>query len=179
MKRAFIVCGAEHSGNRLVAAMLVAGGCWGRGSDSQPKIDEFLSLGTDPAVEPPDQVVVISHLEEELRQWTQTFIECDYIVHFVLTARDPWVQVRSRSEAAGCDPIETTERYRLDYRAAFSLVVDYRECGFTIIPYESFFAGGSVKRFLSLFDLTLDGPLVVQGEATVVFDANEKWYAGT
>lgn len=171
MKRAFIVCGAEHSGNRLVAGMLAAGGCAGRGSDDQPKREDVEKWEDD-------QIVVIAHLKNDIANWYYQFEDRGYQVHFIVTVRDPWVQVRSRSEAAQASLEESMKRYREDYLAAFS-AIEGTGCGFTFIPYESFFALGSVKRFLSLFDLTLDGPLIVQGEEVVVRNENEKWYAGS
>ena len=179
MKRAYIVCGPECSGNRLVAGLLVSAGCWGRGSDRQPDLDEFLALGADPTADMPDKIVVILHLEEYLRQWTQHLLELDYKVHFIVTARDPWVQVRSRSKAAHCEFKDSMKRYWQDYRAAFSVVAEFDGCKFTVITYESLLWKGAAKRFLSLFGLEQTRPLVVQGKETEITDQNGKWYAGS
>ena len=127
MKRAFIVCGAEHSGNRLVAGLLASGGCWGRGSDDQPTRPEVAEAA-------PDRVVVIAHLEDDLRAWHASFQDAGRETHFILTARDPWVQVRSRSAAAGCRLEDSMVRYRSDYSAAFRVISEYlKECGLTVI----------------------------------------------
>jgi hypothetical protein len=37
-KRAFIVCGPESSGNRMLGAVLCRAGCWGSGSTRQPSV---------------------------------------------------------------------------------------------------------------------------------------------
>ena len=167
-KVAFIVCGAEYSGNRLVAGILASGGCWGRGSDRQPKRDE---VPTDV-----EHIVVIAHLADDILAWQRHFERHHYRIHYVLTARDPWVQVRSRSKAAGCSHEESMKRYWEDYHAAFERIATSC-CGFTVVPYESLLWPGAVKRFLSLFGLTQTHPLKVQGEVTTIRDENGKWYA--
>lgn len=169
MKRAFIVCGPEYSGNRLVAGLLVSAGCWGRGSDDQPTREED-------NVKHAEKVVVIAHLKNDICAWHQHFVEHDYEVHFVLTARDPWVQVRSRSAAAGCRFEDSMVRYRSDYRDAFTAILA-TECGFTVMTYESLLWKGAAERFLSLFDMKQTHPLVVQGVGTTIRDENGKWYA--
>lgn len=37
MRQAFVICGPQSSGNRLLGAILVRAGCWGEGSTNQPK----------------------------------------------------------------------------------------------------------------------------------------------
>ncbi len=170
MKRAFIVCGPEHSGNRLVAGLLASAGCWGAGSTEQP------TPKTIPSFRDVD-MVVIAHLRMDLEGWVKHFRHKQE-VHFVLTARDPWVQVRSRSKAAGCSHSASMDRYGFDYRAAFRVIAKNSQHSFTVITYESLLWDGAANRFLSLFGLEQKHPLRVDGEVTEIRDENGKWYAG-
>lgn len=124
-------------------------------------------------------VVVISHLKSELRDWGEWFIAHKFNVRVIVMVRDPWVQRRSRAKAAGKSIDMGMTRYMGDYLGAFELLLD-KSFPFTLVPYECLLWDGSPERVLSLWGMApYQTPLVVQGEQTKIRDANGKWYAGS
>lgn len=170
MNRAFLVAGAECSGNRLVAGLFVSAGCWGFGSTSQPKIEEV------PAEHP--EMVVIAHLKDDLYDWSKFFDENHYDVRVIITARDPWVQSLSRSKASGETRGASRRRYLSDYQGLFDFLLDTNYL-FTFVTYESLLYEGSADRFLGIFGLKQEDPLVVNGETVEIHDENKKWFKTT
>ncbi len=168
-KQAFIVTGAEHSGNRLMVGLLVSGGIWGKPSDKQPR------PGNIP-YPIPDDVAVIAHVYEDLDAWATYWLQ-EHDVKVIVMVRDPWVQMRSRAKAANKSRAEGALRYDSDYKAAFRVIVE-RNLPFILVPYECLLWRGSSERILGLLGLKQIQPLIVQGKVTEIRDENGKWYAG-
>lgn len=151
-----------------MTGILVSAGIWGRPSDRQPHQDEL----------PEDRdVVVIAHLKTDLFRWSDRFIKDGYAIWVIVMVRDPWVQMRSRAKAAGSSQAEAQSRYQQDYKAAMDLIVQ-EDHEVVLVSYECLLWKGAAGRILSLWGLTQQKPLMVQGKITEIRDENGKWYAG-
>lgn len=85
--KAFVICGPESSGNRLVAAIFCRSGCGGEGSTNQPQ---------SPAQLPPANrdYVIIKHTN--LTKWVNALKERGFeSVTAILVIREPIANVRS------------------------------------------------------------------------------------
>lgn len=172
MKRAFIVCGAPCSGNRLVGAILVRAGCWGEGSTNQPKsISEIPTTAQDIVwIHPP-------HLEtipDDLRH-----IGFEEIT-FILVIREPEANVRSMVNGGFHKTLEQAYQRRIDnIQNSIKVALNFN-CKIEIITYE----GLSIRMLelwlprLGLPINNLEAPLNLVGQFApdVISNENAKHY---
>ncbi len=102
---AYIVCGAESSGNRLVASILCRSGCDGEGSTRQPQSLEQLPT----TAERPYVCILHYHLSP----WVRAFRASGFArVVAILPIREPMANVRSMMVRGHRTEFEDGYRYR-------------------------------------------------------------------
>ena len=178
MKRAYVVTGPEGAGNRMLAAILVAGGCHGTGSTDSP-YNRALPQGESPAV-------IIRSLPHggswpDLASCFAELIAGGYQVTALLTAREPTALFRSQV-AAGHQATErdaedaTDQAYRLFFASLHGQDVDW-----LLVPYEGLVLnpGLAIPALLERLGLDPDVPtniVRVDHGRRVIVDQNAKHY---
>lgn len=167
MKKAFVVCGPESSGNRLVAAILVRAGCWGEGSTNQPKTVQDIPVDAT-------HIVWIKHhcLEDTVKKLRFAgFTEITLIV----VIREPEANCRSMVKNGHLTDINKAYSDRIKtIQAALNVGFTF-DCKIEVITYE-----GLSQPMLSLWlprlglpADNLDQPLQLIGQNTSELISNE------
>jgi len=177
-RRAFIVCGAESSGNRLLAAILVRAGCWGQSSTDQPAVADV------PDTEP--LVVIIRH--RDLKETHDSLQQKGFRVTGVMPVREWNANIKSmvsRGHVSVAADAELCIKRVLYRNLSDSLVYDIP---LIVTTYESLQDQAAVAALLRLLDLPankLDQPLSLRGQEypdqtfqPKPIKANAKHYAG-
>lgn len=172
MRKAFIVCGPESSGNRLVAAILVRAGCWGEGSTNQPKtIDEIPQDSTN--------IVWIKHHQLEGAVKDLRDIGFDDIT-LIIVVREPEANCRSMVKNGHLTSIDQAYGERLrTIQAALNTGFTF-DCKIEIITYEGL-STAMLKLWLPRLGLpidNLDTPLQLIGQhaPSIISNENAKHY---
>lgn len=157
-KRAFVVCGAESSGNRLLGAILCRAGCWGSGSTNQPDLTDI------PSDEP--LVMVIRH--HELLQTYRSLRQRGYEVTAIMLVREWIANVGSLIER-GHDRTRRAAEKRIQKTLLCNLF-DATVYGIPLVvtTYESLTeaAISALLNQLGLRSDNLDQPLELRGQET-------------
>lgn len=157
IRRAFIVCGAESSGNRLLGAILTRAGCWGEGSTNQP----------EPCDVPDDQSAVMVIRHHDLRQTWQTLTSKGFRVTALLPVRE-WNANLGSLVTRGHDLNQEAAELRIK-RTLFGNLSDSLIYNIPLIvtTYESLQDAASVTALLGTLGLpadNLDRPLELRGQ---------------
>ena len=175
-KRAFIVCGPESSGNRLLTAILCRAGAWGTGSTDQPQIQDI------PDTEP--TVALIRH--HDVLATYRALTKRGFSVTALLTVRE-WTANASSLVQRGHD----VSRPAAESRICKTLLSNLCDCVTYHIPtivttYESLGDQAALSHLLRRLQLRQDNlhaPLNLRGqeypEQTFFpqpLDANSKHY---
>lgn len=173
--RCFLVVGPERSGNRLVASILVAGGCQGEGATFQP-FRRLLPTTEDPAV-------MIRSLPHGTR-WPnlgaihRKLRARGYDVTVIAVCRDMACTVGSQVASGVASELAEANiqrAYRDVFRFAGRAAVDL-----VVVPYESLVlhpvgAPAALLRRLGLGPVKLDA-VTVEGLLGPISDRNAQYY---
>ena len=169
MKRAFIICGPESVGNRLLAAILLRAGCWGSASHNQPSLSDF-----------PDQVnniVWIKHFPSKFLDLIKGFEE----IVLVIPIREPEAHTRSMVRHGHAKTLDEARKKRLDVIATNIAVGLKNGLNVEILTYEGL-SESSLKLWLERFGLrtdNLDEPIMsppFQNLLPTIANQNAKHY---
>lgn len=157
-RRAFIVCGPESSGNRVLGAILCRAGCWGNGSTEQPTIEQIPADA--------DNVMLIRH--HDLLQTFRALKARGFEPTAILTVRE-WTANLKSLVMRGHDASELAAEDRLR-RTLLSNLCDAVTYHIPLIvtTYESL-NRGSIRALLERLQLridNLDQPLDLRGQET-------------
>lgn len=175
MKQAFVVCGAESSGNRLLTAVLVRSGCVGSATD-----DGGIWSRIEPGVEP-RIVLTLSypngHVWPELPSLHWRLNNKGYLVWYLVTVRDHTCVLASQKKSRLKPEPLAWGNYQRAYREIFSQLATI-DASYIIVPYEALVARTQyVDRLLTQLELPgVHGPVIVNGVEKRIRDENRKWY---
>lgn len=171
MKRAFIVCGPESCGNRILTRILVAAGCYGDGKISQrldykePAADLIVWARSFPhAGRWPNLVKMIAKLEMQ-----------GYEVTALVPTRDWFATAISQVEAMHVPTLEWSDH---NQQAAYKRIfaeLDTAGVPFIVVHYDSLVH--RPQRYIKALMAWLDLPMPETHER--IIDATEKRYAQT
>lgn len=172
MKKAFVVCGPESSGNRVVAAILARAGCWGEGSTNQPKTIQDIPVDAN-------HIVWIKHhcLEDTVEKLK--FAGFDEIT-LIIVIREPEANCRSMVKNGHLDDINKAYKSRIQtVQAALNIGVIF-DCNIEIITYEGL-SNSMLSLWLPRLGLPidkLDEPLnlIGQNAPNIISNENHKHY---
>lgn len=157
-KRAFLVCGPESSGNRLLTSILCRAGCWGSDSTDQPT----------PAEVPDDQELVALIQHHDLLQAYRTLKAKGFAVTALLLVREWNAHVASlvtRGHDASVTAAEMRIKRTLLDNLSSAMIYNIP---LIVTTYESL-NDRSIRCLLerlSLSTATLDQPLKLLGQET-------------
>ena len=166
MRRAFIICGALSSGNRLVGAILVRAGCWGDSSTNQPKdISEIPKDAKDIIWIHPPWDTLISDLR------TAGFEK----IIFIVVIREPEANCRSMVKSGFYKELQPAYDERTAHLCNILNVAAINNCQIEIITYEGL-SVPMLKLWLPRLGLpihNLDEPLQMIGQLAPDYISNE------
>lgn len=128
MTTAYLVCGPESSGNRLLAAILSRSGCAGEGSTNQPDDQHDLPISTQP-------LVLVKH--DSLPTWIDGLRRAGYLrIVAIIVVREPLANCKSMVERGHQPDFETAYKHRTQTIA--ENIVDCFDSGveLEIVTYE-------------------------------------------
>lgn len=175
---AFIVSGPESSGNRLIAALLVRGGCQGKGSTDQRYWEEG-----NPS---PDRgpLVAVAH---DPKKAADKLKSCGFDVRLIVCVRDPFAQKLSMIRRGHAGDIEEAERKTAQqwWWIAEQMTLFARHPGrLLVIPYEAlilhpFAVREKLLRWCGLDVSTATATFEWNDEIhSIIYDANAAYHAG-
>lgn len=144
MNRAFLVAGPESSGNRALAALLVAAGCQGEGSTNQPQ-------GIEDIPEGQPLYVLIQH--RRLAYWSAALIRRGYGVRILILVREPHATACSACKVGHHDDYWTARSSRRQCIAENIGAAEIMGLPWEIVTYESLEQEGARRALLRWCDL--------------------------
>lgn len=175
MPTLFIVAGPESSGNRLVASLLVAGGCRGEASTRQPEIGGVPTDG---------DAVIIAHDPGLIRRWLCWARSTRFDTHVVVVLRDWHATARSAVNRGHQPDLAASWEHLGGYYPGLFAVITEAQVPHTMVSYEAVVADRqAVSRWLmerlGLDTDSADSDLEVNLVRTrEVYDANAKYRNG-
>ena len=169
-RRAFLVCGPESSGNRLMTRLLVAAGCYGDGAHFQ-RLDRAIPVHEHQIV----WMRSVPHAHEwpDLSGMVHQLRGLNYTVQVVVMSRD-WTAVARSQVAAGHAPDEATalSNIREAWRHIFTHL-NLVDVPYVVVNYESLVQrpSAALAGVMALFGLPLP-------EHEYIYDGNVKWFQG-
>lgn len=157
MNKAFIVCGPESSGNRLMGAILCRAGCWGSGSTEQPSnLDDI----------PKDEKLLMIIKHHYLAETYNKLKSFGYEVTAIMVIREWFANINSLIQRKHDNTIEEAEmRIKTTIQEN---ITDSLENNIPLIvfPYESI-TNDSIRNLLDKLGLKSDNlnrPLDLKGQ---------------
>lgn len=139
MKNAFVVVGAESSGNRLMTRLLINAGCHGNGTTDQPTLQEILDSGKE-------NIVIHRSFpfgaKGSGRDWPDlmeihfALVAKEYLPVYIVMVRDPFCAARSAMKAHHIENIHVAS-YEHDeaYRKIFATIIKL-DLPYIMVTYE-------------------------------------------
>jgi hypothetical protein len=166
MRQAFVICGPQSSGNRLLGAILVRAGCWGEGSTNQPRHISEIPSDAEKIVwiHPPCLDTALTDLKA-----------AQFDITAILIIREPEATCRSMVKAGFYPALTTAFNERIiNVKNAIS-VASKHNCKIEIITYEGL-TTPMLKLWLTRLGLqtdNLENPLNLVGQYAPNFISNE------
>ncbi len=174
MKKCFFVFGPESSGNRVMARILIAAGCHGRGdTDQQP--EEILRSGEENIVihmSFPFGARGCNRHWPSISKWVSEAWAKGYDVQVIIMTRDTHCMIHSQIKAGH---VLTTDEALNNIGTAYKEIfcsLSKIKVEFTVVPYESLVLHQSETTAWLLSKLRF-GSYLFHEE---VKDENAKWY---
>lgn len=176
MKQAYVVCGPESSGNRLLTSILIRSGCVGEASDQpglwhqkKPSNEEkiVLTISFPHGHEWIDLVDILTQLNNR-----------GYAVWFLITVRDHHCVIESQKQSRLKAPELAWGNYMRAYREIFKQLA-FMDVPILMVPYEAIISRSVeyVRELLTTLNLPyVDGEVIVNGKVTAITDGNAKYY---
>lgn len=174
-RRAFIVCGAESSGNRLVTAYLVRAGCHGSGSHLQPTDADLETTSVE-------RIVIIRH-GLEVGKTIPILRERGYDITAIVVIREESALLKSQVDHhhfpdVGVARVGTRNQHREAFRAILDAGID-----FIMLPLEALVLHPIpvVRRMLERVGLPVGDPMELikvdlVSRSPIPYDPNGKRY---
>jgi hypothetical protein len=166
MKRAFIICGPQSSGNRLLGAILVRAGCWGEGSTNQPKHISEIPSDTEKIVwiHPPCLDTALTDLKA-----------VEFNITIIIIIREPEATCRSMVKAGFYPDLATAFNERIVKIQDSINTASKHNCKIEILTYEGL-TMPMLKLWLTRLGLltnNLENPLNLVGQFAPDFISNQ------
>ena len=165
-KHAYLVIGAESSGNRMMVKALVSAGCYGDG-DVEQRLDDLDFSNT------PDRIAMLRSVPHgddipDLRGLAKLLIEAGYQVHPILMYRKTdFVVASQKAGGHGMRDDEVWEHIQMAHHLAHDLACCLGEKLLTVV-YETFVTMPQIRRWV-FYQLGLPEPAMEFENANIKY----------
>ena len=169
MTRAYVVCGCESSGNRLLAAILCRSGCLGEGSHRQPQYPSELPVCQG------RPYVLIHHFD--LDPWIEQLQENGFEPFLLYIAREPFAQAESAVQRGHYLDRQLVRDAKVVHLAGILRTAKKYELPLEIVTYEGLTEAALAKWLPTIGLEYRSGALKLPGQPyKAIQNANRKHY---